>query len=122
MGKVSVGVCYPINLGRFSFCFIGVCTVNLQFRVLLGFVFLWGFGDFFSRAPRHNSKAYLVDAKVLIKSQTCCFQLPAPKLNSQDRSAAKQMLSDCVKEQGGENIMFSEDIYLSFMYNALFFT
>lgn len=96
--------------------------MNLQFGVLFGFVFLWRFGDIFNRVPRHNSKTYLVDAKVLIRSQTSYFPLPAPKLNSQDRSAAKQMLSDSVKDQGGENIMFSKDMYLSFMHNALFFT
>lgn len=80
---------------------------------------VWGF---FRRVPRHNSKTNLRDAKVLIKSQTSCFPLPAPKLNSQNRSVAKQMLSDSVKEQGGENIMFPKDIYLSFMHNTLFFT
>lgn len=122
MGKMTVSVCHPENLGRFNFWFIGVCTVYLQFGVLLGFLFLWGLGDFFNRVPRHNSKTYLVHAKVLIKSQTSCFQLPFPKLNSQDRSAAKQTLFESMKEQGGENIMFSKDIYLSFMYNTMFFT
>lgn len=65
----------PENLRRFIFCFVGGCTVYLQFGVVFGFCLF-----VFNRVPRYNSKAYVVEAKTLIKRATCWLQLPVHRL------------------------------------------
>lgn len=46
MEKAHIRICSPENLGGFNSCFIGGCTVYLQFGVVVRFL-LGFFGCFF---------------------------------------------------------------------------